>query len=33
MNSNWSYSPELLKSGQNRRLFVPYDLEILQITF
>ena len=33
MNSNWSYSPETLNSGQNRRLFVPCDLEIWQMTF
>ena len=28
VNSNWNYSPEMLDSGQNRRLFVPCDLEI-----
>ena len=28
MNSNWSYSPETLNSGQNRRFFVSCDLEI-----
>ena len=28
MNSNWSYNPETLNSGQNRRFFVPCDLEI-----
>ena len=28
VNSNWSYSPETLNSGQNRQFFVPCDLEI-----
>ena len=28
VNSNWSYSLETLNSGQNRRFFVPCDLEI-----
>ena len=28
INSNWSYNPERLKSGQNRQSFVPCDLEI-----
>ena len=28
MNSNRSYRPEMLNSGQNRRFFVPGDLEI-----
>ena len=32
MNSNWSYSPEMLNSGQNQQLFVPCDLEIWQLT-
>ena len=32
VNSNWSYSPETLNSGQNRRFFKPCDLEILQMT-
>ena len=32
MNSNWSYSPETLNSGQNRRLFVLCDLEIWRMT-
>ena len=32
-NSNWSCSPETLNSGQNRRLFVPCDLEIWWMTF
>ena len=30
--SNWSYSPETLNSGQNRLFFVPRDLEISQMT-
>ena len=30
--SNWSYSPEMLNSGQNRQFFVPCDLEIWQMT-
>ena len=32
MNSNWSYSPEMLNSGNNSRFFVPRDLEIWWIT-
>ena len=32
MNSNWSYSPETLNSGQNRQVFVPCDLEIWGMT-
>ena len=32
MNSNWSYSPETAKSGQNRRFFEPSDLEIWRMT-
>ena len=32
MNSNWSYSPETLNSGQNRQFFVPHDLRIWQMT-
>ena len=32
MNSNWSYSPETLNSGQYRHFFVPCDLEIWQMT-
>ena len=32
MNWNWSYSPETLNSGQNRRFFVLCDLEIWWIT-
>ena len=28
VNSNWSYSPETLNSGQNSQFFVPHDLEI-----
>ena len=32
MYSNWSYSPEMLDSGQNQRLFVPCDLEIWWMT-
>ena len=32
MNSNWSYSPETLNSGQNRQFFVPCDLEIWRMT-
>ena len=31
-NSNWSYSPETSNLGQNRRLFVPWNLEIWQMT-
>ena len=29
MNSNLSYSPETLNSGQNQPYFVPCDFEIL----
>ena len=32
VNSNWSYSPELLNSGQNWWLVVPCDLEIWWMT-
>ena len=32
MNSNWSYSPQTPNLGQNRRFFVPCDLEIWRIT-
>ena len=32
MNSNWSYSPETPNLGQNRRFFVPCDLEIWRMT-
>ena len=32
VNSNLSYSPETLNSGQNRRFFEPCDLEILRMT-
>ena len=32
VNSNLSYSPETLNSGQKRRLFQPCDLEILRMT-
>ena len=32
VNSNLSYSPETLNSGQNRAFFVPCDLEIWQMT-
>ena len=32
VNSNWSYSPETLNSGQNQQFFVPCDLEIWQMT-
>ena len=31
-NSNWSYSPETLNSGQNWWFFVPCDLEIWWMT-
>ena len=31
VNSNWKYNPEMLKSGQNRRYFVRWDLEIWQM--
>ena len=33
VNSNFSYSPETLNSGQNRRFFEPCDLEIWPMTF
>ena len=32
MNSNWSYSPETPNLGQNRRFFVPCDLQIWRMT-
>ena len=32
MNSNWSYSPETPNLGQNRRFFVPCNLQIWQMT-
>ena len=32
VNSNLSYSPETLDSGQNRRFFEPCDLEIVRLT-
>ena len=32
VNSNWSYSPETLNSGQNRQFFVLCDLEIWPMT-
>ena len=32
MNSNWSYSPVTLNSGENRRFFIPCDLEIWWMT-
>ena len=32
VNSNWSYSPVTLNAGQNRRFFVPCDLEMWQMT-
>ena len=32
MNSNWSYSPETLNSGQNRRFYGPCDIEIWRMT-
>ena len=32
MISNWSYCPETLNSGQNRRFIVPCDLEIWLMT-
>ena len=32
MSSNWSYTPETLNSGRNRRFFVPCDLEIWWMT-
>ena len=31
VNSNWSFRPETLNSGQNRRLFFPSDLEFWQM--
>ena len=33
VNLNWSYSPETLNSGQNRRFFVLCDLEIWRMTW
>ena len=32
VNWNWSYTPETLNSGQNRRFFVPCDLKIWWMT-
>ena len=32
VNSNWSYSSETPNLGQNRRFFVPCDLEIWRVT-
>ena len=32
VNSNWSYSPEMLNLGQNRQFFVLCNLEIWQMT-
>ena len=32
VNSNWSYCPETLNSGQNQRFIVPFDLEIWWMT-
>ena len=32
VNTNWSYSPETLNSGQNQQFFVLCDLEIWQMT-
>ena len=32
MNSNWSYSPETLNSGQNQQFVYPCDLEIWWMT-
>ena len=32
VNWNWSYSPEILNSGQNRQFFVLCDLEIWRMT-
>ena len=32
VNSNWSYCPETLHSGQNQRFIVPCDLEIWRMT-
>ena len=33
VNSNWSYSPETLNSGQNRQFFLLCDLEIWRMSF
>ena len=33
VNSNWSYSPETLNSGQNRQFCLPCDLEIWRMSF
>ena len=32
VNSNWSYNPETLNSGQNWCIFVPHDLETWRMT-
>ena len=32
VNSDWRYSPERPNSGQNRRIFVPCDFDIWQMT-
>ena len=32
VNSNWSYSPKTLNSGQNRQFFVPCDIQIWRMT-
>ena len=32
VNSNWSYSPEMLNLGQNGQFFVPCNLEIWRMT-
>ena len=32
VKSNWSYSPETLNVGKNRRVFVPCDIEMWQMT-
>ena len=32
VSSNWSYCPEMLNSGPNRRFIVPYDIEIWRMT-
>ena len=32
VTSNWSYSPEILNSGKNRRFFVPGDFENWRMT-
>ena len=32
VNSNWSYSPEMLNSGKNWRFFIPRELEIWWMT-